>query len=140
MTSTAVDEATESNRDTKISRSQAETRKSSPPPLMPEDLDLAPRKDERRAGKPVVESPTETDEEIRRAEAMASKQISRLAKQLAPLASDEDSLLRGGRVQVERRLVTEDQGEGGVPAWVWIAGAGAIVALIVVAILFAALR
>jgi hypothetical protein len=106
---------------------------------MPDDLDLAPRKDERRDGKPVVERSPETDEEIKRGEEIASKQISRLAKQLAPLASDEDSLLRGGRVRVERRLITEAQSDVGVPMWVWILGAGVVVALGGIAVLLAAL-
>jgi serine/threonine-protein kinase len=135
LTATATSESTESDRDTTISRSQAETRKSSPPSLMPDELDLARPADEpAKSGSPLAERKVElTKKEQRAAEARTNRQISSLAAELTPFSSSEDELLRGARVHVERRLVSESKSEPGIPVWVWIAGGvGALVAIIAV--------
>jgi hypothetical protein len=68
------------------------------------------------------------------------RQIAALKKELGPLSDDEDeSLLRGARVSVERRLVSAEAPAEGVPAWVWLAVGGGVLAVAVIGGLIVAL-
>jgi hypothetical protein len=146
-TQTATDEdqlKEPSDRDTAISRAQAETVKSSAsqPQLLSEELGLA-KMDEEPAG--AASSPAtraiKTAAEPAESEEEKGRRISRLQKELTPIYPSDEYLLRGARVPVEQHLPRADASpEETIPAWVWwaVGGGLALLLLVVVVLLMAA--
>ena len=135
---TVTESTPEVERDTKITRSQDETRKSSPvktPSLMPNDLGLARLPEDQSASKGTVAKEKEdnlTPEQRKKIEASVIQQISHLEKELTPLHSTNDSLLSGAKVRVERRLAPAESKREELPSWIWPAVAGGLLAVVVI--------
>ena len=123
----------EAEKDTTISRSEAETRKSVPP-LMDEDLGLAP--DEKAeepkanlAGTPHNRLAAEDEPEI---------DLQDLERQLKPLDGMADSMT-AINMNAGTRLQSREPESQGIPAWVWMALGGGLLAIVVIGVLLTVL-
>lgn len=124
---------TEAERDTTISRSQDETRKSGPP-LMPDELELAPTPEESKqttrkaqSDDAVVEAspPVEVQD-------ISDVDLESLAKELKPLELGEDPMM-GSKLNAGTRLAPKDNDSEGIPVWVW--AVGGVVGVLVIGLL-----
>ena len=121
-----VDEPVEAKKDTKISRSQDETRKSVPS-LMPDEIGLASEEGGEKKKPTLVASAEAVEEEHEPLD------LSDLEDQLQPLSGSEDPLM--GKVKVGSRLQSRDDKGDGIPVWAWIAGGvGVLVVLLIIAV------
>lgn len=102
----------EEEKDTKISRSQEETRKSVPEP-MPDELDLVPNDDDGKKKQHVASSVEDDDEDLPEVD------LDDLQKELSPLTASDEGLMRSN-VKVGSRLQPREPKSEGLPVWLWI--------------------
>ena len=118
------EDTSSARRDTKITRSQDETRKNVKSPKKTLIKEEKAKSTPSKKAKPAVEAPVEDD--------VSDVDINELQEELSPINSAEDRLM-SAPVKVGTRLQSRDQDEG-IPTWVWIAvGVGVLVLLVVVA-------
>ena len=130
-TETGEAETAEAEKDTTISRSQAETRKSVPS-LMPDELEMAPSEENQKPKSSLVAGTSASDDNDEEAPAINLKD---LEKELAPLTATADPIMNAN-MNAGTRLQSREPEKEGVPAWMWIVlGVGVLAVLIIVALI-----
>ena len=122
----------EVEKDTTISRSNDETRKSAPSLMPDEELELVPNEEEKKSTSLVGGGDGSSDSKT--FDDLPDADVGHLEKELPPLASSEERLMRTN-VRVGTRLSPRDSSGDGIPVWIWIVAA--VVGLVVVGIVAA---
>ena len=121
----------EAEKDTTISRSQAETRKSVPS-LMPDELELAPPDEDEKKSQPSFAKAAVAAEE--HDVDVPSVDLKDLERELSPLNAAADPITSVS-MKAGTRLQSREPERQGIPAWVWIAlGVGGLALVIIVAL------